>query len=126
MTAHTQSELQPQTGLAEAKVRRIICVVVSIVAVSAGSVISTAEPSRRRVGSTIPVTASTKVAVVVPHLPESGRSFADTRHETVAKPARSRASPENVFSRTIVAAAGTPEDGLARVAQTRTIPGPAD
>ena len=125
MTAHTQPERRPESepGFDEARVRRIICVVVSIIAVSAGSLIGTAEPSKRRVGSTIPVIASTRMAVAVPHLPESGRSHADTWHKTP----RFRAPPENVVStRTIVAATGTREDALARIAQARALPESAD
>ena len=45
MTAHTQPERRPESepGFDEAKVRRIICVVVSMIAVSAGSLIGMAE-----------------------------------------------------------------------------------
>jgi len=129
MTAHTQPERRPESepGFDEAKVRRIICVVVSIIAVSAGSLIGTAEPSKRRVGATIPVIASTRMAVAVPHLPESGRSHADTWHKSVAKTPRFRARPENVVStRTIVDATRPSQDALARVAQARALPEPAD
>ena len=125
-TRSAPAESSPsEPGFDEAKVRRIICVVVSMIAVSAGSLIGMAEPSKRRVGSTVPVIASTRMAV--PLLPESGRSHADTWHKTGAEIPRFRAPPENfVSTRTIVAATGTREDALARIAQARALPESAD
>lgn len=129
MTVHTQPDPphETETGPTEAKVRRVICVVVSIVAVCAGSMIVMAEPPTPRVVNAIHGVASTRMAVVVPDLSKGERSLADTRHKQVAKTVRSGTSRQNVASpRSLVVAARVREDAATRIAQARAGVDPAD
>ena len=129
MNARAKSQLRPEaeSGPSEAKVRRAICVVVSVFAIGAGSVIGTAEPLRQRARSAIPAMAPANTAGVVPHLPKNERSFADTRHKTVAKSTRYVSRHDGVSAPTAnVAARDMRQNRLARIAQASADSDPAE